>query len=180
MKTTFTARFIRSAAAILLVLAVCLGLAPAARAGLTVDIHLYHDTYGYYAFPFLNANSTGPNFPDGNYLIISPQFPYSQLQYQATNGVLNYMGGGGSYYGDFDSFLYGITNGQWSIWVTNSISTNQYQFAVTVSGVTSNSFGAGRGGVSPQRCGECHQPAAIPMDGTNELGWRIKCERRLH
>jgi hypothetical protein len=142
MKTTFTARFIRSAAAILLVLAVCLGLAPAARAGLTVDIHLYHDTYGYYAFPFLNANSTGPNFPDGNYLIISPQFPYSQLQYQATNGVLNYMGGGGSYYGDFDSFLYGITNGQWSIWVTNSISTNQYQFAVTVSGVTSNSFGA--------------------------------------
>ncbi len=24
---------------------------PAARAGLTVDIHLYHDTYGYYFYP---------------------------------------------------------------------------------------------------------------------------------
>ncbi|HVU08389.1 MAG TPA: LamG domain-containing protein [Verrucomicrobiae bacterium] len=124
-------------------LGLCLALAPA-RAGLTVDIHLYHDTYGYYFYPWLSTNSTTPDFPTGNYMIASPQIPTggSQLQYQVTNDTLNFIGGGGNYYGDFDSFLYGITNGQWSIFVTNSVSTNQYNFTVTVTGVTSNSFGA--------------------------------------
>ena len=117
---------------------------PAARAGLTVEIHLYHDTYGYYFYPWLNANTNTPDFPTGNYMIASPQIPTngSQLQYQATNNTLNFTGGGGNYYGDFNSFLYGITNGQWSIWVTNSTSTNQYKFTVSVSGITSNIFGA--------------------------------------
>jgi hypothetical protein len=128
----------------LIILAACLWFAPSARAGLTVDIHLYHDTYGYYFYPWLNANTTPPDFPTGNYMIASPQIPSggSQLQYQATNNILTFTGGGGNYYGDFNSFLYGITNGQWSIWVTNSTSTNQYKFTVTVTGVTSNSFGA--------------------------------------
>ena len=134
----------RSAGAgLLCLLALSSGL-PAARAGLTVDIHLYHDTYGYYFYPWLNANTNTPGFPDGNYLIASPQIPNngSQLQYQATNNTLSYATGGGNYYSDFNSFLYGITNGHWSIWVTNSTSTNQYQFTVTVAGVTSNSFDA--------------------------------------
>ncbi len=127
----------------LLILAACLWFAPPVHAGLTVDIHLYHNTYGYYFYPWLSANASPPDFPDGNYMIASPQIPNggSQLQYQATNNILTFTGGGGNYYGDFDSFLYGITNGQWSIWVTNSTSTNQYQFTVTVTGVTSNSFG---------------------------------------
>jgi hypothetical protein len=114
------------------------------RAGLTVDIHLYHTTYGYYFYPWLNANTNTPNFPNGYYEIASPQIPTggSQLQYQATNNTLNFIGGGGNYYGDFNSFLFGITNGQWSIFVTNSISTNQYKFTVTLTGVTSNGFGA--------------------------------------
>src|SRR5277367_460020 len=88
---------------------------PTVRAGLTVDIHLYHDTYGYYFYPWLNANTNLPDFPTGNYEIASPQIPTggSQLQYQATNNTLNFIGGGGNYYGDFNSFLYGITNGQW-------------------------------------------------------------------
>jgi hypothetical protein len=117
---------------------------PSARAGLTVDIHLYQDTYGYYVYPWLTANANTPNFPTGNYLIASPQYPTSgsQLQYQATNNTLNFITGGGSYYGDFNSFLYGITNGQWSIWVTNSTATNRYEFTVTLSGLTSDSFGA--------------------------------------
>jgi len=128
----------------LFILAACLLSAPPARAGLTVDIHLYHDSYGYYFYPWLNANTNTPNFPTGNYMIASPQIPTngSQLQYQATNNTLNFITGGGNYYGDFNSFLYGITNGQWSIWVTNSISTNQYKFTVSVSGITSNIFGA--------------------------------------
>jgi hypothetical protein len=118
--------------------------ASVARAGLTVDIHLYHDTYGYYFYPWLNTNTNLPNFPTGNYLIASPQIPTggSQLQYQATNNSLNYLSGGGNYYGDFNSFLYGITNGQWTISVTNSTSTNQYHFTVRVTGLTSNAYGA--------------------------------------
>jgi Concanavalin A-like lectin/glucanases superfamily len=127
-----------------LIFAAGLFAAPAARAGLTVDIHLYHDTIGYYFYPYLNANTNTPGFPNGNYMIASPQIPTngSQLQYQATNNTLSYATGGGNYYYDFNSFLYGITNGQWSIWVTNATSTNQYKFIVTVTGVTSNSFDA--------------------------------------
>ena len=144
MKTATLAISTRLSGFGLLILAACLWFAPSARAGLTVDIHLYHDTYGYYFYPWLNANASPPDFPNGYYMIASPQIPSggSQLQYLATNNTLNFITGGGNYYGDFDSFLYGITNGQWSIWVTNTTSTNQYQFTVTVTGVTSNSFGA--------------------------------------
>ena len=34
-----------------LIFAAGLFAAPTARAGLTVDIHLYHDNYGYYFYP---------------------------------------------------------------------------------------------------------------------------------
>ena len=125
------------------VFAACCLTAPMARAGLAVDIHLYHDNFGYYFYPYLSADTNLPNFPDGIYQIASPQNPTngSQLQYQATNGTLNFTGGGGNYYGDFNSFLYGITNGLWTITVMNP-TTNVYSFSVTVAGVTSNSFGA--------------------------------------
>ena len=117
---------------------------PSAHAGLTVDIHLYHDNYGYYFYPWLNTNTNTPDFPTGNYMIASPQIPTngSQLQYQATNNTLNYITGGGNYYYDFNLYLQGITNGLWSIWVTNGALTTQYQFRVTVTGLTSNIFGA--------------------------------------
>ncbi len=118
--------------------------APCARAGLTVDIHLYHDNIGYLFYPYLNATTNLPGFPDGNYQIVSPQIPTngSQLQYKATNNTISEVGGGGNYYYDFNSFIFAITNGQWSIWVTNSTSTNQYPFTVNVAGVTSTEFGA--------------------------------------
>src|SRR5262249_29397239 len=45
------------------------------------------------------------------------------------------------YYSTFDSFLSGLTNGLWSILVTNSTSTNQYRFQVQASALTSNVFG---------------------------------------
>jgi len=121
---------------------------PSARAGLTVDIHLNHDHYGYYFFPYLSTNTTPPNFPAGDYQIASPQIPTngSDLFYHATSNTfdfgINGNYGGGSYYSDFGSFLNGITNGLWSIWVTNATSTNHYKFRVTVTGLTSNIFGA--------------------------------------
>jgi len=142
-----------SRALVLLTAAVAMALP--ARAGLTVDVHLYHDNFGYYFYPFLSANASLPNFPTGIYQIASPQIPAngSRLIYQATNGVIsecyNNDCGGGSYYGTFDSMLFGVTNGLWSITVTNNTSTNRYFFSVLVTGVTSNLVGAAPQAVYP-------------------------------
>ncbi|MGP8199191.1 MAG: hypothetical protein ACLQU4_06790 [Limisphaerales bacterium] len=143
MKTATRAISIRRPGFGPLMLAACLWFAPGVRAGLTVDIHSYHDVYGYVAYPYLYASTNTPNFPTGNYLIASPQYPAngSQIRYQAVNNTLSFIEGGGYYYDDFDSFIYGITNGQWSIWVTNGSSTTQYKFTVTATGFTSNLFG---------------------------------------
>src|SRR5580704_1604347 len=87
------------------------------HAGLSVDVHIYHDNDGYYFYPFLSANGESPNFPNGVYQIASPQIPAngSRLVYYATNGVISecYNGdcGGGSYYSTFGAMIYGVTNG---------------------------------------------------------------------
>src|SRR5580698_8919684 len=132
----------------LLLLPAVMWLAAPARAGLTVDLTLYHDTYGYYFYPYLNTNTTAPAYPTGTYLVASPQYPTngSYLYFQATSSNFNECipdnCGGGNYYYSFDSFVAGITNGQWSIWVTNGNSTSKYQFSVAVSGLTSNEYSA--------------------------------------
>ena len=54
-----------------------------------------------------------------------------------TNGP-NGAGGGSWVYPDIDSILQAMTNGQWSILVTNALATNHYTFTVTVSGIDSN------------------------------------------
>jgi len=124
----------------------CLFFAPAARAGLTIDLHLYHQSYGYYCYPFLNTNATSPGFPVGDYLVTSPQYPTngSTLKYHAGTNSFDFgIGGdygGGAVYVDFDSFLRAMTNGLWSIYVTNG-STTQYQFTVSISGLSSEVFG---------------------------------------
>ena len=69
----------------LVLLTALVTLALPARAGLTVDVHLYHDNFGYYFYPYLSANASLPNFPTGIYQIASPQIPAngSRLIYQA-------------------------------------------------------------------------------------------------
>jgi hypothetical protein len=148
-------------------LCLCEGSAPA---GLTVDVHLYHDNYGYYFYPYLSANSTLPNFPDGIYQVASPQIPSggSRLVYVASGGAINgcYNNdcGGGSYYNSFDAMLYGITNGLWTITVTNAAATNVYSFPVTISGFNSNVFG-----VQPQAVYPANDAINVPQDAT--LQW---------
>jgi hypothetical protein len=114
-------------------------VSPCARAGLTINVNLYHDTIGYYFYPYLSEDTNAPFLPDGTYYVNSPQVPTggSSEVFFETNDTLTGLGGSGSYYGDFNSFLYGITNGQWSILFTNNTVTNQYFFAVSVSGITS-------------------------------------------
>ncbi|HKW28669.1 MAG TPA: hypothetical protein VJT54_04990 [Verrucomicrobiae bacterium] len=125
-----------------LAFAACLFTVPVARAGLTVDMHLYHDNIGYFFYPWLSTNATPPNFPVGNYLVASPQVPASgsTMQYVATSNSLAFVTGGGTYYYDVGSLMQQITNGYWSIYVTNSTSTNQYKFTVRAASLDSNIF----------------------------------------
>src|SRR5208283_1878045 len=78
----------------LVLLALAAGL-PDARAGLTLDLHLYNNNNYYFVEPYLSASGAGAVFPVGDYTIYPPSFPASglALQYQAPNGaVLNYVG----------------------------------------------------------------------------------------
>ncbi|HTY87877.1 MAG TPA: LamG domain-containing protein [Candidatus Acidoferrum sp.] len=144
MKTLTRGILFRSSLLCFLTAAAHLWFAPAAQAGLTVDVHLYHDQYGYYFYPWLNTNTTPPAFPVGDYEIASWQIPTngSHLFYHTTATSFDYTNGGGNYYHDFDAFLYGITNQPWSIWVTNATATNHFKFNISVTGLTSNVFGA--------------------------------------
>lgn len=173
---SFVAKFLSRA----FFLIVAAGMFPGspARAGLTVDIHLYHDTYGYYFYPYLSANTSLPDFPDGIYEVASPQIPTngSQVVFFATNGTISecYEGncGGGNYYNTFDSLLYGITNGQWSITITNFdlTSTTSYFFNVQVSGVTSNSIGSPAVDVYPAN-GAINVPNQPQFQWTGPADW---------
>ena len=95
---------------------------------------------GYFIDPILNTNTTPPDAPLGNYLVSSPGGG-SHSQYDLTS--TNFTGGGyGNSYPDYDSFIQELTNGNWTITVTNDTSTNVYAFAVSAPGFTSNSFSA--------------------------------------
>ena len=164
MKTStcsFARRFQRFCLLSAALVALWLGATSVARAGLTVEMHFYHYVGGYYCYPFLSTNTTLPNIPAGDYLIASPQVPANgtSLKYHATATTFDFgIGGdygGASVYSDFDSFLFGITNGLWSIWVTNG-STTQYKFRVTATSLTSNLYGA-------------YASISFPLDGTNNI-----------
>jgi uncharacterized repeat protein (TIGR03803 family) len=140
-----TCRLLRQVA-----LAFVLGIvaAPAARAGLTMEMDLVLENNTYSFSPNLGTNATAPAVPFGNYFVASPGYPadpaYAQYHFD-TNGF-NQVGGSSSYgFSDFDatnfndSFIQNITNGQWSIFVTNSVVTNVYHFTVTAS-IGSNSM----------------------------------------
>ena len=120
--------------------------APVARAGLTVELDLNRANYQgsqYYSFYCgLNTNITLPNVSFGNYFVVSPGWPTnanasaSLFQYD-TSGFNQVSSAGSSGFGLFDStnfsdsFIQNITNGQWTIFVTNTVTTNTYHFTVT-------------------------------------------------
>jgi PKD repeat protein len=138
---------------LVLVFALAIFAAPAARAGLTMEVDLARGNYQgsqYYQFGCtLNTNSTASNVSFGDYFVVSPGWPTNAnasatlFQYD-TNGF-NQVSGNGNSFSFFDStnysdsFIQNITNGQWSIFVTNTVTTNVYYFAVTAS-ITSNSI----------------------------------------
>ena len=120
----------------LLILAACLLFAPAVRAGLSVNMHLYHDNNGYFAFPLLSTNTVTSNNPSNTYFVSSlPGNIHGELDAGST-----FSQAGSGYFDTLGSLFQELTNGNWSLRITNNILTNQYSFTVSVTGVTSNMF----------------------------------------
>ncbi|HEV2456243.1 MAG TPA: LamG domain-containing protein, partial [Verrucomicrobiae bacterium] len=110
-------------------------LANRAYGGFTLEMDVIRFAqYGYYFSPNLMTNNTAPAVPFGDYSIMSFGYPtngsYSHYHFD-TNGF-NQTGGNVYGYGDYDGMVHEITNGMWIIYATNSVTTNVYQFTVTV------------------------------------------------
>ena len=126
---------------LLCLLALSFGL-PAARAGLTFDLRLIRDQQGqsYIFYVEFYTNSTPPAAALGTYQINSPQQPTngSWRKLELTSTGFNFIGGGSGSYGDFNSVMDQITNGNWTIVFTNATTTNYFQFTVNAPNMTSN------------------------------------------
>jgi hypothetical protein len=137
-------------AAIFCLTAGWLALAPDARAGLTFQIHLArfnaNGTNYYYTIDGggMTTNSNPSNPPFGDYFLVSPGYPGAHgteatFHYDSTNGFSGSSGSSG-FYGDFASMMNGLTNGNWTLFITNlagnSVST--YSFAISAPTLTSN------------------------------------------
>ncbi len=122
-------------------IALCAGwffTAPAAHAGLQLDMHLYGS---YFCFPWISTNSTPPSPPDTAYFVWSPSSTINNGIHFQLNPDNSISGSGSSFFPDYQTFIHEITNGNWTLLVTNAVSTNQYTFTVTVpSTLTSNLF----------------------------------------
>jgi hypothetical protein len=136
-------------AAVLCLAAGWLVMAPDARAGLTFNINLSQfnsngTNYYYTISGLLSTNSDLPNPPFGDYLMVSPGYPGNNgtganFHYDSTNGFYA-TGGFSDFYGDFASVMDGMTNGNWTIYVTNLAGTSfsTYTFSISAPSITSN------------------------------------------
>jgi uncharacterized repeat protein (TIGR03803 family) len=153
VKTSSGSRACRLLRQVALALVLGIFAAPAVRAGLTMEVDVNRGNYqGSQSYQFsctLSTNSTAPNVSFGDYFVVSPGWPTNAnasatlFQYD-TNGF-NPVSGNGNSFNLFDStnfsdsLIQNITNGQWSIFVTNAVTTNVYHFSVTAN-ITSNSI----------------------------------------
>ena len=122
--------------------------APLAQAGLTFYLQLQRFNIGtdyYYGCgAYFGTNTDAPQLSPGTYRLESPLQPtngFNSGYILTTNGDFNGTGGGGSLYSDdnFPEYINNITNGLWSIYVTNTVTTNVYRFRVTAA-INSNTI----------------------------------------
>jgi uncharacterized repeat protein (TIGR03803 family) len=153
MKTSSGSRASRLLLQVVLVFVLGIFTAPAVRAGLTMELDLNRGNYQgdqYYQFGSnLQTNSTPPNVSFGDYFVVSPGWPTnanaSATLYRLDATGLNPVSSTDNSFSLFDapdfsdSFIQNITNGQWSIFVTNAVTTNVYHFTVTAN-ISSNSI----------------------------------------
>lgn len=117
--------------------------APVVRAGLKFEIQVQrYSAEGYVFWTSLYTDATPPEAPLGHYIIRSPQQPGNGTwrHYELTAGGLQYRGGGSWGYNGLASALAGITNGTWTLTVTNETSTNVYAFQVADNGFAGSPF----------------------------------------
>jgi Concanavalin A-like lectin/glucanases superfamily len=114
----------------------------AARAGLTIDVHMYANGGGYFCFPFLSTNSAGGPPTDGNtYFAWSPGSSMNSGIHSQLNPDGSFTGTSSSYFGhDFNGFIQAMTNGNWTLLMTNAVTTNQYTFTLGGISVSSNAY----------------------------------------
>jgi hypothetical protein len=149
MKNSFSSRTGRRLQQVILAFVLGMLAVPAALAGLNMEMDLVNENNSYTFYPILTTNSASPVVPFGDYFVASPGWPTNGVGalFQCdTNGFNQVPGAGGNYgFNVFDapdfnsSFIQNITNGQWSIFVTNSVVTNVYHFTVTAN-IVSNSM----------------------------------------
>src|SRR5262249_37602338 len=104
---TLLAFFSRHIYPIVILPALLLNFVPAARAGLTLELHLYTTDQGqlYVFYTPLYTNNLSPAAPLGTYTIYSPGQPTngSWRQFQLTAEGLTQINAGEYGYGDFNS-----------------------------------------------------------------------------
>ena len=111
-----------------------------AHAGLSMEMNVIrYDQYGYAFYPNMTTNTSGATVPFGDYYVTSFSHPTNGAwqSYRFDTNGFNFTGGGNYGYGDFDGMRHELTNGTWSISVTNAASTNIYHFTVRVN-ISSN------------------------------------------
>lgn len=114
-----------------------------ARAGLTLKLDFYRNDFGnsYSFYTPLFTNSLAAS-PLGTYIISSPHQPTNGSVrgfVLSTNGLDDlYSADSENFYGDFNSAIYQITNGAWTILFTNATTTNIFHFTISAPTVSSN------------------------------------------
>jgi hypothetical protein len=145
MKTTLSSFAPRAILRLLALLLALTGLPRLAPAGLTLELHVYHDAsgMGYYCFPFLSTNNTGSDSTP-----ITFDLAYSPLHTNGANSIRTnfsstFPGGAGAWViGDFNDFMQDMTNGLWTLILNvGDASQHTYSFTVSAANLDSNSLG---------------------------------------
>ncbi len=147
MYTNLISLMRRNLRIVLLIAVASLFTVPALHAGVTFNLTI---TPGFFDTWSTTTNSTGPNPPFGGYLMVSPGYPTnnqttSGFTYDTNGWNLLYNGSSSaSFVPDFNTLMSSITNGQWTLFYTNAVTTNVtiYHFTVSAPTITSNIFPA--------------------------------------
>lgn len=108
----------------------------AGHAGLTLNLNVHRYPDGYLFHAGLATNAIPPAAPLGHYTIASPQWPTggSVRYYEVTATGASDRGGSMYFNASESALLQAITNGNWTLTVTNTSATNTYTFQVSDNG----------------------------------------------
>lgn len=112
------------------------------HAGLTLNLFVLRDEFNFTIYTVLSTNAALPAPTPGGYIIRSPHYPTNGTEsvYNLDGGGLHFVGGISAGANTFEDFMTGLTNGVWTLQITNNTATNVYTFTVTAAGLSSNLF----------------------------------------